>query len=249
MARFKHEKARLLSLISTQAWARNMSRELADQRCFRAAVNPLFSFLARPEARWQAAWSLGKGMGRLARESMEDARVIMRRIMWNLNEDSGNLGWGMPEAMGCILAGSPPLAREYGRMLLSYIQDTGRADNYLEYAPLRQGAYWAAGRLAGAAPEQVLPSLPSLARGLEDEDIFCRGCAAFACKTLAASLSRAGCIPPFYEGALWRTVCQGMKGLADAHAELTLLEGDDIITRSIAEWADVGALSGRELAG
>lgn len=239
MARFRGEKARLLSLISTPAWARELSRELDDPQAFRAAINPLFSFLARPEARWQAAWALGRGVARLAHERREEARIIMRRIMWNLNEDSGNIGWGMPEAMGCILAESPSLAGEYGHILLSYIRDTGRADNYLDHAPLRQGAYWAVGRMAGAEPGSALPALAALAHGLEDADIPCRGCAAFACNALAVALFREGRSPSGEEAVLWRAVRQGMAGLAGLPGELTLLEGDAIVTRPLAEWAAV----------
>jgi hypothetical protein len=237
LTRFRHEKTRLLALLSGPSWAEEARRALCDPQWFRIAANPLFALLARPETRWQAAWSLGKGVAALAREDMEDARVIMRRIMWGLNEDSGNLGWGLPESMGCILAESPPLAKEYHRTLLSYIHDTGKADNYLDHTPLRRGAYWAAGRLAAADPVRVLPALPCLVLGLQDEDIPCRGCSAFACKTLAAALVRVGRAPASEEAELWAQARRNMEALADTRMELTLLEGDEIVTRPIAAYA------------
>jgi len=40
----------------------------------------------------------------LTEKEMESARVIMRRLMWSLNDESGDIGWGAPEAMAEIIA-------------------------------------------------------------------------------------------------------------------------------------------------
>jgi hypothetical protein len=116
----------------------------------------------------------------IAREAPEEARVIMRRFMWHMNEESGNLGWGVPESMAETLARSASLAKEFSRVLLSYIRDTGREDNFVGHAPLRRSCYWAAGRLLQARPEFAPIALPPLRAGLRDEDISCRGMAAWA---------------------------------------------------------------------
>jgi hypothetical protein len=46
---------------------------------------------------------MGEVMAHLADKDMESARVIMRRLMWSLNDESGGIGWGAPEAMGEIV--------------------------------------------------------------------------------------------------------------------------------------------------
>jgi hypothetical protein len=61
---------------------------------------------------------------------MESARVIIRRLIWNLNDESGGIGWGSPEAMGEIMAGHDRLAEEYHNILISYIMPDG---NYIEH--------------------------------------------------------------------------------------------------------------------
>ena len=77
----------------------------------------------------------------------------MRRLMWMLNDESGGIGWGAPEAMAEAMACHPRLAEEYVRILLSYIREDG---NFLEYEPLRRGALWGIGRLARVYPEMLI---------------------------------------------------------------------------------------------
>ncbi|MCL2123310.1 MAG: HEAT repeat domain-containing protein [Desulfovibrionaceae bacterium] len=147
----------------------------------RSFVGPLLSCLLQggtPAGR--AAAALGACVAAIAQETPEDARAIMRRFMWHMNEESGNLGWGIPESMAETLARSALLAKEFSRVLLSYIRDTGREDNFVDHMPLRRSCYWAVGRLLQARPELAAHALPLLRAGLRDEDVPCRGMAAWA---------------------------------------------------------------------
>lgn len=123
-------------------------------------INPLFSFLYSTDEilKWRSISAMGMVTGDLFREKPESARVIMRRLIWNLNDESGGIGWGSPESMGEIMAGSKELAEEYNRILLSYVREDG---NYLEYEMLQRGALWGIARLGGARPE-YLQGLESL---------------------------------------------------------------------------------------
>ncbi len=164
---------------------------LAEPGCEMEAVSPLLSFLPHGGAlKWRSVLALGLVVSALAaREGgLATAREVMRRLMWHMNEDSGNIGWGICEAFGEICAQSPTLASEYGRIALSYVRDTGKADNYLEHGPLRQGAYWAVGRLGFAhAPLRDL-ARTLLLQGLGDDDMPSRGIAAWGlAKTATAA--------------------------------------------------------------
>jgi hypothetical protein len=57
----------------------------------RQVINPLFSFLCstEPQVKWRAVKAIGEVVKNLAEEDMESARVIMRRMIWNLNDASG----------------------------------------------------------------------------------------------------------------------------------------------------------------
>ena len=55
---------------------------------------------------------MGAVVAHLAEKDMESARVVMRRLMCSLNDESGGIGWGAPEAMGEIIASHEGLASE-----------------------------------------------------------------------------------------------------------------------------------------
>ncbi len=115
-------------------------------------VSPLVSSLYSPDLpfRWEAVLAFGKVADALVRQAPESGRIVMRRLMWSLNDESGGIGWGAPEAMAEAMAGNSMLAGEYCRILLSYIREDG---NYLEYLPLRRGALWGMMRFARFRPE------------------------------------------------------------------------------------------------
>jgi hypothetical protein len=74
----------------------------------------------------------------------------MRRMIWNLNDESGGIGWGSPETMGESMACHNRLAGEYHRILVSYIRPDG---NFLEHPELQKGLLWGLARLAAVQPE------------------------------------------------------------------------------------------------
>ena len=112
---------------------------------------------------------------------MESARIAMRRFIWNLNDESGGIGWGSPEAMGETMANSKSLADEYAAILVSYIRPDG---NYLEHEDLQAGVLWGIGRLAHARPAHVTDAAPFLCAYMESDRSALRGLAAWAASAL-----------------------------------------------------------------
>jgi hypothetical protein len=145
----------------------------------RQVVNPLFSFFLHTDerTRWRAITAMGAVVAGLADKDMESARVVMRRLMWSLNDESGGIGWGAPEAIGEILAVHEGLAKEYGTVLISFIWKDG---NFLEHEILQRGALWGVGRAAHARPEIMKGALPHLVAFLDASDAAARGFAAWA---------------------------------------------------------------------
>lgn len=111
------------------------------------AINPLIGGLCsnNETVRWHAITTLGPVVADLADKDMESARIVMRRLMWSLNDESGGIGWGAPEAMGEIMACHDGLAREYAHVLVAYMREDGF---YLELEQLQQGLMWGLARLA-----------------------------------------------------------------------------------------------------
>jgi hypothetical protein len=124
--------------------------------------------------KWAAVTTMGMHVSELAEKDLEAARNWMRRFMWQLNEESGGLGWGIPEVMGEVMARHEGLAREFAPILVSFIREDG---NFLEYEPLQRGVVWGIGRLAQVRP-QILESLnvsPYLIPFLRSPDATVRG--------------------------------------------------------------------------
>jgi hypothetical protein len=145
----------------------------------RRVINPLFGLLynGNDRVRWHAITAMGAVTAQLAEQNMEAARIIMRRLMWNLNDESGGIGWGSPEAMGEIMACHERLAREYAAILISYMNPQG---NCLEHEGLQQGLLWGYGRLAHARPSHALPGAPFLKPFLSSSSPNLRGLATWA---------------------------------------------------------------------
>lgn len=153
-----------------------------DEICrlpLKRTVSPLFSFLCSidEQIKWRAVTTLGKVVSNLAASDLESARVVMRRFIWNLNDESGGIGWGCPESMAEVMAQNKGLAEEYGCILISYIQPEG---NYLEHEVLQRGVLWGVGRLAHASPIYTRTIGRYLIPYMESGDPILRGLAAWA---------------------------------------------------------------------
>lgn len=144
------------------------------RRPLRRVINPLFSFLCNDDEkiRRRAVKAMGAVVEKLWAEDKESARIMMRRLMWSLNDESGGIGWGAAEAMGEIMARKEGLAREYASVLVSYMDEKG---NFLEHEPLQPGLLQAVARLARVQPDLVKSAQDHLHFYLESENPAIRG--------------------------------------------------------------------------
>ena len=183
-------------------------------------INSLFSFLysTDEQIRWRAVTAMGAVVARLADKDMKQARVIIRRLMWNLNDESGGIGWGSPEAMGEILACHDLLANEYASVLISYARKDG---NYLELEMLQRGLLWGVARLSQVRPHLVQDSVSHFIHYLQSTDPAVRGLAARLMGLLEASDARTA-----------------LEALAEDEAELNVYESGKLINCRVKELAE-----------
>ncbi len=153
-------------------------------------INGLFSFLYHkdPVIKWNAVNAMGEAVSALAEKEAEPARNIIRRLMWNLNDESGGIGWGSAEAMGEILARSSILAKEYVRILFSYARKDGSfQENFL----MQRGVLWGIGRFCEAWPEIAdLSAAEYIMPFLYSDDAFVRGFAVRIMGSLMAEIAK-----------------------------------------------------------
>lgn len=186
----------------------------------RRVVNPIFSLLCSDdqEVRWRAITAMGVVVANLAAEDMESARVVMRRLMWSLNDESGGVGWGAPEAMGEIMACHEGLAKEYAHILISYIRQNG---NFLEHALLQRGVVWGLARVAQVRSHLVRDAVLHLRPYLESKDATVRGLAAWTMGLLGADTARSQ-----------------IESLLEDNAEIQLYRNHKLVTCRVSDLAE-----------
>ncbi len=219
--RLREAKPLLLAVLRRSDWRSGLADVLGWPA--KALAGALFSLILHPEpaVRFRAAEAFGIVLAGLAGRDMEAARVVMRGMLWRMNEESGGIGWGVPESMACACAHSPALAREYHAILLAYIHEHSGVCHgiFVDNPVLRRGVLWGVWRLALARPELAAKAASDLVavldpgRALEGregtpEAPECHDTASrvLACKALAA-LARAGQpLPPGTAAAVavWR---------------------------------------------
>jgi hypothetical protein len=168
-------KERILGLLKSPDFSEN-TLEIARLPLMKG-INALFPFLYHMdgEIRRRAVVALGCLVAELAETDLDEARNVIRRLMWNLNEESGGIGWGSPEAMSEILARHESLAREYVHILASYTREDG---NYLDNEVLQQGLLWGIGRVLRRWPDLIRRAEPHIVPYLASGDPLVRGLAA-----------------------------------------------------------------------
>jgi hypothetical protein len=150
-------------------------------------IHGLFSCLcsSSEKVRWYSISVFGRVMARLADEELEKARVVMRRFMWMLNDESAGIGWGVPEAIAETLACHARLAEEYAHILVSFMREEGF---YLELEALQRGLMWGLGRAAQQRRALLLENKAAvyLRPYLDSQDPTVRGLTAWAFGNLRA---------------------------------------------------------------
>ncbi len=151
----------------------------------RIVINSLLSLLLDNDelVRWRAVTAIGSIVSLMAKKDIEAARVIMRRLMWSLNDESGGIGWGAPEAMSEIMAQCDKIAEEFHSILISYLDEEG---NFLEYEALQKGLIWGVSRLSMIRPDLMKPASRYLHKYLDSNDPSIRGLSAFSVGLLKA---------------------------------------------------------------
>ncbi len=191
----EHTGRQIKQRVSALLEADDFQLALHDLRalpCQRVVRSLLASLCEQDEKRkWRAVSAMGLLAADLAGQDMEEARELMRRLMWSLNEESGSSGWGAPEAMAEIMAAHEGLAEEYAHMLVSYMREDG---NYLENPHLQRGLLRGVGRLSGARPDLMKKHGADLhlLAFLESSDRVVRGLAAWCAGILEVDEARSG---------------------------------------------------------
>jgi hypothetical protein len=168
MSDFRKIKLQVLAVLKSPDWEK-MLDSLLDIPS-RKIIGPLFSLLLHPpEIKWRTVTLFGLIVSALEKKNRSEALAVMRRLLWNMQRNSSNSGWGVSECMGEVMAQSENMVKKFHNQLISYIQNPrcfGSGNNYIEHPQLRQMAYWGIGRLSEARPWYVSKAVPDLLQAL-----------------------------------------------------------------------------------
>lgn len=114
-------------------------------------------------------WRAVEGLGYVAAAQPEQARKVISRLIYQLNEDSGSFGWLAAAALG-----------ELGRHQLPLVEDIlPMFYGFLEQDFARMPMLWGLGRLWQVHPRVLDEALPLVFAFLKDPDPQLRGLAAW----------------------------------------------------------------------
>jgi hypothetical protein len=122
-------------------------------RTIRFLSSRLFS--ADDRTKWKAVRSLGVVVSERDAVSSDRARELLRRFFWSLKDESGTVPFGVPEAIGEVLAVRTELQPEF----LSILCSLAYHPELVQAGRIEHGVFWALGRLGQASalcsPEAV----------------------------------------------------------------------------------------------
>ena len=115
----------------------NYKEEIEKLKNHKKVINTLFKFFYDDTSilKERAIEVMGILVNEVAKKEIEYARVIMRRLMWSLNDESGGIGWGAPLAMAEIMINNKKLFDEYHKILFSY---GTKGANFIDFEGLRK---------------------------------------------------------------------------------------------------------------
>lgn len=136
------------------------------------------------QVRWRAVEATGRVAALMAESDLDSVRELIRRLLWSMNDESGNLVWNAPEAIGEVLVNVPVLIDEYAGLLPSFLREE----------PFERGTHWAIARVGRLRPDLFADAVGELVASLESADAYQRAFAVLALDAIGAQkeLDQAG---------------------------------------------------------
>lgn len=107
------------------------------------------------EEKWRAVRALGAVVSDTSVTEDHKVQDLLRRYFWSLSDESGTVPYGLPEAVGEILACRPEFQEEFLPILCSMMTH----EDMVQTGPIEQGVIWALGRVgapvASCSPDTV----------------------------------------------------------------------------------------------
>ncbi|MBU1627690.1 hypothetical protein KKB18_10015 [bacterium] len=112
-------KDKISEFIKQRRFSEITELEKKKSRLFR----PLFGLLYNEDhdLRLGAAYTLGIVSQKIYSKKTEKVTQLLQKLLWSLNDESGFVCWGAPEAIGEIVRNIPELKAIYAQFLISFL--------------------------------------------------------------------------------------------------------------------------------
>lgn len=170
--------------------------------------------------RWHAIDSLGVVSGIIADRNPAEIRELIRKFLWSMTEESGNVNHHAPEAVAEIIYNRPKLYTDLAPMMITLSIDE---------EVFQPGMLWAVGRLAGKVP-YIIEILNRIISFLSDKNPISRGNAAWALGEIVVSEK--------IETNSLNDIIAGLKKLKDDKTIISIYIDGQLHHKSIAAIAD-----------
>lgn len=129
----------------------------------------------RNEQRWHAIMALEVLAKNYAADYDETYRNIIRRAVWAMADESGNVPWAAPEMMAAVIKAKPQQYREFITIMIT---------NGLDSPMCHLGVLWSIGHLGADYLQEIAPHMDRIMKFLDQTDGELRGTAVWALKQL-----------------------------------------------------------------
>jgi AraC family transcriptional regulator of adaptative response/methylated-DNA-[protein]-cysteine methyltransferase len=165
MEKWKTELEAMLAAEDYPALLR-VSRD-APARTLRYLTARLYS--PDPEIKWRAVNALGALAADHALLSDQKLSEQLRRYFWFLNDESGAVPFGIPEAIGEVISCRPSLQEAFLPLICSMVNE----EEVTQTGAIERGVIWAIGRVGVPAVRcnaDILPRIRSMAAAHSDPE-------------------------------------------------------------------------------
>ena len=135
----------------------------AENRIFRTLVSMTYN--RKSLISWRAIEAIGILAGKISENDTDHVRNITGRLLWMLRDESGGIGWSVPDILGEMVRNSPVLLSDIAPIIISFHEED----------MLLPGVLRAIGRIGEMNRELVLDGIPLLLSYLESPDTYLCG--------------------------------------------------------------------------
>lgn len=157
---------------------------------------------------WRAIEAIGLLTAELAGSNPDRVRNIVGRLLWMIRDESGGIGWSVPEILGEIVRNNPVLCEDIAPIIASFHEE-----NMLTAGVLR-----ALGQIGKINAETVKYAVPIIRSYLGASDPMIRGFAAVA----IAEMGDAGSI-------------DSLAALKEDNSQVSFYENGELVGKTIAQ--------------